>query len=215
MQNRGSSSSFEGSGFAPFDRRTRLFGMACRVLLARLAANDLDPLIANLVSSEVLPHVERIERGQHAGLRSAGLDPGLIRELVRRAGIGAVPRAGSPEAVAVARERERTAGRLTLRAFENTLLEDAAHAAVVLAFIPRLPDSAVGWPMRVRRSYVDIPTPFDDGERIARIEEIEGVLWRLATGSTPAPNESWRRTFAFFETGVWLDRAGLGLSPPA
>jgi hypothetical protein len=84
----------------------------------------------------------------------------------------------------------------------------------VLGFIPYLPDAAVGWPLsRARHSYVDIPTPADAAERIARIEEIERVLWRLATGVSPAADEPWRRTFAFFEAGAWFDRMALGLAP--
>lgn len=207
---------FEGSGFTPFDRRTRLFDMARRLLLARLAVAELDPLIANLLSDEVLPHVESIERGQHASLRHAGLDPRLVQEFVRRAGVGTFPWAGSATTMVAADERARelAAGRAGFRAIEIAILENAAHAELVLAFIPRLPDTAVGWPLRTRHSYLDIPAPHDDGERIARVEEIEQVLWRVATGATPMAAEPWRRTFAFFETGVWLDRMALGLLPP-
>lgn len=190
-----------GSGYEAFDHRSRLFATARRVLMARTLVTDLDPAIADLVSNELLPHVERIERGLHATLRASSLGDTLASVLVRRAGILSDEPAMSA----------RRAGPLDLTF--DTGLEDVAHADLVLAFIPRLPDSAVCWPMRARRSYADIASPADASERIARIEELERVLWWLATGARVTSDEPWRRTYAFFEVGAWLDRAALGLPP--
>ena len=187
------------------------------MLLARLAVAELDPLIATLVATEILPHVESVERGQHANLRFEGLRPAVILDLVRRAGISEAPLRGSAAATLAAtlRERERATGHAQLRSAGSAIIENAAHADLVLTLIPHLPEAAVGWPMRAVHSYTDIPTPADAGERIARIEEIERVLWHLATGGAPAANEPWRRTFAFFEAGVWFDQMALGRTPPA
>jgi hypothetical protein len=80
-----------------------------------------------------------------------------------------------------------------------------AHARVVLAFMPRLPEEAVRFPAG-RRTYADIPTPRGPAELSARIGELEQQLWRAVTGRVPTPiDPAFRRTYGFFDVA---DRLG-------
>ena len=58
-----------------------------------------------------------------------------------------------------------------------------AHARLVLAFLPRLPEWDVRFPVG-RRTYADIAAPRGPAELADRILEIERQLWRAATGRT-------------------------------
>ncbi len=78
------------------------------------------------------------------------------------------------------------------------------HALVALATLPHLPPNAVTFPQK-RPSYADVPAPALPGELLARIEEIERVIYQAEAMPTKVPEYNpFRRTYAFFEASTWL-----------
>lgn len=79
-----------------------------------------------------------------------------------------------------------------------------AHSFVTLAVLPRLPQQAITYPGEPH-TYADIPVPRTPGEILARIDELERVLWEAtAVPEREADPGSLRRTYGFFETSAWL-----------
>jgi hypothetical protein len=78
------------------------------------------------------------------------------------------------------------------------------HALVALAALPHLPASAVTFP-QMRPTYADVAAPGLPSEMLARIEEIERVIYQTEAmpAKTPA-YDPFRRTYAFFEASAWL-----------
>ncbi len=78
------------------------------------------------------------------------------------------------------------------------------HALVTMAVMPRLPANAVTFPQR-HPSYRDVSPPTLPNETLARIEEIERIIYQAEVGPLKqmayAP---FRRTYAFFEASQWL-----------
>jgi hypothetical protein len=80
------------------------------------------------------------------------------------------------------------------------------HARLVLAFIPRVPESDVRFPAG-RRTYVDIPAPRGPAELAERIGELEAELWKAVIGRvSPPTTPSFRRMYGFFDAA---DRLGV------
>lgn len=78
------------------------------------------------------------------------------------------------------------------------------HALVALAALPHLPAQAVTFPQK-RPTYADVAAPGLPGELLARIEEIERVIYQTEAMPGKAPAyDPFRRTYAFFEASAWL-----------
>jgi hypothetical protein len=78
------------------------------------------------------------------------------------------------------------------------------HALVALGALPHLPAQAVTFPQR-RPTYADVTAPGLPGELLARIEEIERVIYQTEAMPTRAlAYDPLRRTYAFFEASAWL-----------
>jgi hypothetical protein len=78
------------------------------------------------------------------------------------------------------------------------------HALVALATLPHLPAKAITFPQK-RPSYADVTTPALPSDLLARIEEIERVIYQADTMPTKPPQyDPFRRTYAFFEASAWL-----------
>lgn len=78
------------------------------------------------------------------------------------------------------------------------------HALVALAVLPHLPAEAITFPQK-RPTYSDLKVPALPGEMLARIEELERVIYQTeVTPATTPPYASFRRTYAFFEASTWL-----------
>lgn len=78
------------------------------------------------------------------------------------------------------------------------------HALVALSILPRLPANAITFPQR-QPSYRDVSPPAVPNEMLARIEEIERIIYQTEVG--PLKNVAYgpfRRTYAFFEASNWL-----------
>jgi len=84
-----------------------------------------------------------------------------------------------------------------------------ALAALALGLMPRLPAEEVTFP-QPSPSYADIPVPRSPAELLARIDELEQVVW--LAGLVPLGDldyHSLRRTYGFFETNTWLTEQHL------
>ena len=78
------------------------------------------------------------------------------------------------------------------------------HALVAMAILPRLPADAVTFPQR-RPTYNDVAAPKLPNETLARIEEIERIIYKAeVTTVKNLDYGSFRRTYAFFEASSWL-----------
>ena len=83
-------------------------------------------------------------------------------------------------------------------------------AIVALAALPRLPSEAVTFPHSYNRppTYADIPAPVTPAEVLSRIEEMEQMLWRFASGRwgelVRRRYGPLRRTYGFFESSALL-----------
>ena len=194
----------ESSSFSAFDdlldtcRRTRL----ALLTVVHDQARDGEA-VRDLLAREALAHVESVLEGLIL-LARTGFSGEELRTLVRRAGIVAPPRRGTPEALAA--EHEASHDRPRLRPIDGRTMLAAGHARVVFSVIPQLPPEAVAWPRR-HRTYADIPVPRSDGELVLRAEELARVLWRVAAGDERR-DESLRRTLAFYEAGSRLRFTG-------
>ena len=195
----------EPTSFSAFDhlldtcRRTRA------VLLAVVQDQERDgEVVRDLLAREALTHVEGVLEGLILLARTGQFSSEELRALVRRAGIVAPARPGSPEAVAA--EHEAAHHGHALRPIDGRSMLAAGHARVVFSVIPQLPPEAVAWPRR-HRTYADIPVPRSEGELLLRTEELARVLWRVAAGDERR-DEPLRRTLAFYEAGCRLSVRG-------
>lgn len=201
------------SGFWEFDRLLELVRHTRELLDRVLDDGSLPDGGAEFLADHTLPHLETARAGFHGWLRSEGADLAELQYLVRQvAALRVEPPATEADrraavAEATAERALRTAGHRppVVRAAEPWTLAALAHARVVLAFIPRLPDEDVRYPAG-RRSYADISPPRGPAELSGRLSELEELLWRTATGRSPAAMDpAFRRTYGFFDVA---DRLG-------
>ena len=79
-----------------------------------------------------------------------------------------------------------------------------AHAYISLALLPRMPKTQITFPQS-RASYADIPVPASGAQLLIRLEELEGVIYRVLGGAiAQVEPEPLRRTYGFFESSAWL-----------
>lgn len=198
--------------FEEFDALAVLFGRTRRALDAVLAHGLADAATASVLADETLPHIEGVEAGFRARLRSTEGDLPELRDLIARGGLRipeprndaegraalieamqALSGAGGPRQMVIAPGRE-------LAALE--------HARIAMAMLPHTDAGDIHYPGR--RSYADIPSPRGPSEFVARIEEVESTIWRAAAGVGARRSDStWRRVYAFFDAGERLSAGGL------
>ena len=160
--------------------------------------------VRDLLAREALSHVDAVLEGLVLLARTGQFSHEELRALVRRAGIIAPARPGSPDARAA--EEEAARDRPALRRIDGRTMLAAGHARVVFSLIPQLPANAITWPWH-HRSYADIPVPRTEAELMLRAEELARVVWRVAAGDDRR-DESLRRTLAFYEAGSQLSVRG-------
>lgn len=193
------------SGFAAFDAMIRTCRRTSAVLVASIQGRAGDDEVGReIVATEGLDYVDAIAEGTRLLARATAFSGSELRAIVRFAGITGPPAPGSPEALAATIEAGRE--RAELRPVDPRLLLAAGHARVVFGRIPTLPPVLVTWPGR-HHSYADIPVPRTAAELIVRTEELERVLWSVASGDA-RPSEPLRRTVAYFETAARFDVGG-------
>jgi hypothetical protein len=209
----------EQSGFSELDRLLELVRRTRELLDAVVDDGVLPEGGAAYLAERTLPHLEGAQAGFHGWLRSEAAGALELQYLLRQVAAMRVEPAGSPaerraEVIEAALERSLTAatrrGAEALQRAEPWNLAALAHARVVLAFIPRLPETAVRFPAG-RRTYADIPTPRGPAELASRLTELEAQLWRTAAGRPPAAiDPAFRRTYGFFDVADRLGARALG-----
>ncbi|HET9456602.1 MAG TPA: hypothetical protein VFO78_04630 [Candidatus Limnocylindrales bacterium] len=212
-------SEIEQSGFGEVDRWLGLIRRTRELLDAAVDAGRLPDGGADYLADRTLPHVEGVQAGFVGWLRSDAAGVAELRYLLELAGATRVgPALTSAERRAAAAERlieeslaargRHAGGRL--RGIEPWNLAALAHARLVLAFLPRLPDEDVRYPAG-RRTYADITAPRGPAELAERLEELERQLWRTATGGRPNPvDPGFRRTYGFFDAADRLGQRAFG-----
>lgn len=209
-------SDIEQSGFFQFDQWLGLARRTRELLSAAIDEGELPAGGADYLADRTLPHLEGVQVGFLGWLRADAAGIAEMRFLLGRVAATRVdPAADEPERRAAAAEEaiERSiamrAGQPVrpLRGAEPWNLAALAHARVVLAFLPRIPDEEVRYPAG-RRTYADIPAPRGPAELAGRLDELERQLWRTATGRSPDTGDpEFRRAYGFFDAA---DRLGLG-----
>jgi hypothetical protein len=203
------------TGFGEFDRWVDLVRRTRELLDTAIGDGRLPAGGADYIADRTLPHVEGVQAGFLGWLRSDAAGIAELRYLLTLVAATRVePARSDAERRAAAAERltERSVATLAdaplprLRGVEPWNLAALAHARVVLAFLPRVPDEDVRYPAG-RRTYADITAPRGPAELAARLEELERQLWKTATGGRPNPvDPGFRRTYGFFDAA---DRLGL------
>lgn len=202
----------EQSGFSEFDRWLAL-ARRTRELLDVAIGGELTPGGADYLADRTLPHLEGVQAGFLGWLRSDAAGLAELRYLLGRvAGARVGPprtaaerRAATAEAAVESTLVARDGPGARLRSAEPWNLAALAHARLVLAFLPRIPDADVRYPAG-RRTYADIAAPRGPAELASRLEELERQLWRTAVGRVPDPvDPGFRRAYGFFDAA---DRLG-------
>jgi len=207
----------EPTGFSQIDHLLRLVRRTRELLDAVASDGTLPAGGADYLADTTLPHIEGVEAGFHGSLRSEHAALPELRYLLSQVGTMRVaPARDTAEARAAQAEAEadrlfRRSSTPRLQRAEPWNLVALAHARLVLAMVPRVPEADVRYPLG-RRTYADIPTPRGPAELVDRIVELERELWRAATGRTPAPMDpAFRRTYGFFDTAERLGHRAFGL----
>jgi hypothetical protein len=206
------------SGFSQLDRLLDLVARTRELLDAVAGHGELPEGGAAYLEGTTLPHLEDVQAGFQGSLRSDAAGADELRYLLRQVAQLRVPqprtdaerRAAAAEILAeralAGRSSADTESPVRLASSEPWQLAAVAHARVVLAFIPRVPEDAVRFPAG-RRTYADIAAPRGPAELAARIEELERQLWMAVTGRVVAPvDPAFRRTYGFFDAA---DRLGF------
>jgi hypothetical protein len=209
----------EQSGFSEFDRWLALARRTRELLDAAIGEGSLPDGGAAYLSDRTLPHVEGVRNGFLGWLRSEMADVAELRYLLAQvATIRVDPAVSDAERLAALAEEaveralaERT-GRpiVRLHAPEPWNLAALAHARLVLAMLPRIPDDEVRFPAG-RRTYADIAAPRGPAELSSRLDELERSLWQTATGRRPDPvDPAFRRAYGFFDAADRLGHRAFG-----
>lgn len=206
-------SSIDRSAFEEFDALAGLFGRTRVALDQVLVHGHAGRPEATMLADHTLPHIEGIEAGFRARLRTSDIDLPELRGLVARAGLHsrtprseAEQRAALIEAMQAIRDGGGPGEVVTAPGRELTALE---HARIAMAMVPRTAPGDVHF-FGGRPSYADIASPRSPGEFVARVEEVERTLWQAAAGHTARRTDPvWRRVYAFFDAGERLTAEGL------
>lgn len=208
------------SGFSEFDRWRALAHRTRELFDALIGDGVLPDGGAAYLADRTLPHVEGVQAGFVGWLRSDAAGLAELRYLLARVGSMRVEgptteaerKAAAAEAAAELDVASRTGRRPTaaLRLVEPWNLAALAHARLVLASLPRIPDEDVRFPAG-RRTYADISVPRGPAELSDRLEELERSLWQTATGRRPDPRDpAFRRAYGFFDAADQLGHQAFG-----
>ena len=209
----------EQSGFSEFDRWLALARRTRELLDAAIDEGSLPDGGAAYLSDRTLPHVEGVRNGFLGWLRSEMADVAELRYLLGQVASARVdPAANNAERRAAQAEEaiERAMavrdGRpmVRLQAAEPWNLAALAHARLVLAVLPRIPDDEVRFPAG-RRTYADIAAPRGPAELSGRLDELERSVWHTASGHRPdLVDPVFRRAYGFFDAAERLGRRAFG-----
>jgi hypothetical protein len=208
----------ERTGFADIDRLLELVAGTRAVLDEFIGRGRLPTGGADLLASETLPHLDHVHAGFVGSLRADAAPPAELRHLLgqvpaMRVGDPMGPAEGRAAAMEAAVERSRLGPpQLVVGGQQPWDLVALAHAKVVMALMPRLPDEAVRFPAG-RRTYVDIAPPRGPAELVERVDELERQVWLAAEGRLVSPvDPAIRRTYGFFDAADRLGGRAFGIA---
>jgi hypothetical protein len=208
----------ERTGFADVDRLLELVARTRLILDGLVGRGELPSGGADYLATETLPHLDHVHAGFLGSLRTEAAPAAELRHIVGMTpGIWAAAPATPAEGLAVAAEVAIDRARLgPLRLLVDDRrpwdLVALAHARVVLAMVPRLPDEAVRFPAG-RRTYADIAPPRGPAQLSARVDEMERLVWRAAIGRQVAVTDpAVRRTYGFFDAADRLGARAFGIA---
>jgi hypothetical protein len=189
----------EPTGFSEFDGLRSLVRGTRELLDAVVEAGRLPAGGADFLAERTLPHLDDVQAGFQGWLRSDAAGLAELRHLLLQVGAMRVEETG-----------DIVEQRASLRGVDARDLVALAHARLVLAFLPRIPDELVRFPAG-RRTYADIAVPRGPAELAERIAELERQLWRAAIGQpAPALDPAFRRTYGFFDAAEILGWRAFG-----
>ncbi len=163
--------------------------------------------------SRAVDHLGQAQEGFHLTLRATSIrHPQELRQLVERLLFGqdwpASPARGPwHEALDLVAQEDHAIARPRLQVFIFV------HSLIALAVLPRLPvpvgAGASGQGAVAGRasasSYADLSFPRSPAEVQSRLEEVEGIVWRvMASPRGRVGADPLRRTYGFFEASRWL-----------
>ncbi|MFL5778334.1 MAG: hypothetical protein ACJ761_05275 [Chloroflexota bacterium] len=206
----------EPTGFPEFDRLLELVRRTRQLLDAVVGDGELPDGGADYLAETTLPHLEDVQTGFHGWLRSDMAGIAELRHLLLQVAVTRVDPAqtDAERLAAVAEARaESSAGLrgpvLRFTGSEAWQLAALTHARLVLAFLPKLPEVAIRFPLGIR-TYADIPTPRGPAELAARIDELEQQLYRTAIGRPSGRHDpAFRRTYGFFDAAETFGRGAF------
>ncbi len=207
----------ERTGFADVDRLIELVARTRVLLDFLIGRGQLPDGGADFLASETLPHIDHVHAGFLGSLRSEAATEAELRHLLGqtpalRVGPPSTPAEDLAIAAEAAIDRVRVGGRIVIGGQEPWDLVALAHARVVLAMVPRLPDEAVRFP-GMRRTYADIAPPHGPAELSARVDELERQVWLAATGRpVTVTDPAVRRTYGFFDAADRLGSRAFGIA---
>jgi hypothetical protein len=208
----------ERTGFADVDRLLELVERTRVLLDGLIGRGELPDGGATYLASTTLAHLDHVHAGFLGSLRAETAPTAELRHLVGqtpglRAGEPATPAEDVALAAELAIDRRRIGSpRLLVEGRQPWDLVALAHARVVLAMLPRLPDGDVRFP-RGRRTYADIAPPLGPAELSARVDEMERLVWRAAVGQPMTSTDpAVRRTYGFFDAADRLGARAFGIA---
>ena len=205
-------SEVSSEAFADFEALSSLFERTRVVLDEMMSRGDVSAASSSVLASETLPHIEIVETGFKARLRTSEGDVDELRVLVLHGGMSMPEPRDDPEARAALIEAMQAlsgaGGPRRLVPAQGRHLAALDHARIAMALLPHTASADVHFPGR--RSYADIASPRGPSEFVSRIEEVERTIWRAAAGRRSNPADpGWRRVYAFFDAGERLSSNGL------
>ena len=172
-------------------RTFALFGRSRDILGEYLTQGRLTDPGRQFLAEDALTYLDRAREGYRWFLRAPELSRDELRRIVHRHDLPVFDPYEPPQ-------------HWNLVVPNRQIVVATNLAQIVLGWVPRLPTEAITYPGWARRTYADIAAPQSPSEFFDRIEDLERLLWSVATGLGAAATSSLRRAYAFFESGFWL-----------
>lgn len=170
-----------------------VFGRSRDILADYILNGAVPDASRDFLAADSLTYLDRAREGYRWLVRAPGLTEAELRRVVRPWDL--------PVADPFEPPRE-----WVLLVPNRQVLVASNSAQIVINWVPKLPTEAITYPGWARRTYSDIVAPASPSEFFDRIEDLERIIWSVASGVREAATSSLRRAYAFFESGFWLTR---------
>lgn len=174
-------------------RSFAVFGRSRDTLAEFLLQGRLTDTGRQFLSEDALTFLERAREGYRWFLRAPGMTDAEMRRVVRPVDLPVV-------------DPHEPLRDWTLLVPNRQIYIATNLAQVALGWVPNLPAEAITYPGWARRTYADIGAPKSPTEFFDRLDDLESLIWSIATGLREAASTSLRRAYAFFDSGHWLNQ---------